>query len=41
MPTGSRLVRALRWLPPLARLVHAALAVRRNALNVILDARVS
>jgi SAM-dependent methyltransferase len=41
MPTGSRLVRALRWLPPLAGLVHTSLAVRRNALNVILDARVS
>lgn len=40
MPTGSRLVRALRWMPPLARLLHTALAVRRNALNVILDARV-
>lgn len=41
MPTASRLLRAARWLPPLARLVHTTLAVRRNSLNVILDARVS
>lgn len=41
MPTQSRLVRLCRWLPPLARLVHGGLSVRRNALNVILDARVA
>jgi SAM-dependent methyltransferase len=39
MPTKSRLVRYLRFLPPLAREVHRRLAIRRNALNVILDAK--
>jgi ubiquinone/menaquinone biosynthesis C-methylase UbiE len=41
MPTGSRAIRALRWLPPLAAWVHTALGVKRNSLNVILDARVA
>lgn len=39
MPTASRLVRALSPLPPLAKAAHWRLATRRNALNVILDAR--
>lgn len=39
MPTRSRLVRALNITPPLANLAHWSLAKRRNALNVILDAR--
>jgi len=33
------LVRGLRLLPPLSRLAHLLLSVRRNSLNVILDAR--
>lgn len=39
MPTRSRLVRIFRFVPPLARLVHLSLAIRRNAMNVILDCR--
>lgn len=39
MPTGSRLVRAARLIPSVAPLVHLLLSVRRNTLNVILDAR--
>ena len=39
MPTGSRLVRMLSFLPPLAWLAHLILSLRRNSLNVILDAR--
>lgn len=39
MPTKSRLVRALSLVPPLARKAHWRVAERRNALNVILDAR--
>lgn len=39
MPTGSRLVRALSPLPPLARAAHWRMSRKRNALNVILDAR--
>lgn len=39
MPTGSRLVRTFRWVPAMASLVHTLLAVKRNALNVILEAR--
>lgn len=39
MPTGSRLVRALSWAPALSRAAHWHLSRRRNALNVILDAR--
>lgn len=39
MPTRSRLVRGLRFLPPLARLAHLLLSIRRNSLNVILDAQ--
>jgi SAM-dependent methyltransferase len=41
MPTGSRLIRALRWAPQIAALVHIAMALKRNALNVILEARSS
>lgn len=41
MPTGSRMVHALRWLPPLRALTHTMLAVSRNWLNVVLDARAS
>jgi SAM-dependent methyltransferase len=39
MPTGSRLVRGLGFLPPLSRLAHLFISLRRNNLNVILDAR--
>lgn len=39
MPTGSRLVRMTRILPPLSKSVHKFLARKRNALNVILDAK--
>ncbi len=39
MPTKSRLVRALSLLPPLGREAHWRIAERRNALNVILDAK--
>lgn len=39
MPTGSRVVRALGIVPPLSRLAHFLLSLRRNSLNVILDAR--
>lgn len=39
MVTRSRLVRAARILPPLGNIVRGFLGVRRNALNVILDAR--
>ena len=36
-PTRSRLVRALRLVPPLQRWVHLYLSLRRNSLNVVLD----
>jgi len=39
MPTGSRLVRGLALVPPLSRAAHWHLSKRRNALNVVLDAR--
>lgn len=39
MPTGSRLVKVLRPLPPVSRAAHWYLSKRRNSLNVILDAR--
>ncbi len=39
MPTGSRLVKLAAPLPPLARRLHARVAHRLNAWNVILDAR--
>jgi SAM-dependent methyltransferase len=39
MPTGSRVVRALGVLPRLSRFAHILLSLRRNSLNVILDAR--
>jgi SAM-dependent methyltransferase len=39
MPTGSRLVRILGHVPPLARRMHARVADRLNAWNVILDTR--
>jgi SAM-dependent methyltransferase len=39
MPTKSRLIALLSVIPPLARAVHWRRAIRRNALNVILDAR--
>jgi SAM-dependent methyltransferase len=39
MPTRSRLVRVVRPLPLVGRLVHLVLAIRRNAMNVILDCR--
>ncbi|MBB5985658.1 class I SAM-dependent methyltransferase [Sphingobium lignivorans] len=38
MPTGSRLVKALSPVPPLQRLAHRAMSVRRNNFNVVLDA---
>lgn len=38
MPTGSRLVKALKPVPPLSRAAHWSLSKRRNALNVILEA---
>jgi ubiquinone/menaquinone biosynthesis C-methylase UbiE len=39
MPTGSRLVRYLAPVPPLARLAHHRIATRLNSWNVILDCR--
>lgn len=39
MPTGSRLVRWLALLPALSRSMHARIADRLNAWNIILDAR--
>jgi SAM-dependent methyltransferase len=38
MPANSRLVKALSPIPPLANLARFQLAIRRNQLNVILDA---
>ena len=39
MPTASRAVRLLSAVPPVSRKVHWTLSRRRNALNVILNAR--
>ena len=39
MPTGSRMVRALAPVPPLARAAHWRIGRRQNALNVILNAQ--
>lgn len=38
MPTASRLLLGLAFLPPVARFMHLVLSLRRNSLNVVLDA---
>lgn len=40
MPTRSRIVRALRFLPSFSRFVHLIISLRGNCLNVIMDATV-
>lgn len=39
MPTKSRLVRWLSIFPPAGKIAHILLSLRRNSLNVILDAK--
>lgn len=39
MPTGSRIVRWLSFMPTVAKAVHMGLSIKKNQLNVILDAR--
>lgn len=38
MPTGSRIVRWFKLIPPIARTVHLIMSLRSNSMNVILDA---